>query len=457
MADASADVSEDQGPDTEWSILYRAGLLSNLNLVEARRCRSVCSNWRRLSSVARDPCDELRDGLPGGLSQPVMEALWAEDLGDHRGQAWKELLLGGITLQQRAGTPQDDYAKLCDRTSPFDSAIRRDVHRTLPQEELFRERQGKGQLALFRLLRALAIRLEDVGYCQSLNFVVATLIGVFPEDESVVFNCSLALLLRHSLVDLYRPNFPKLGVIIWQFDRIVEGFLPKVHEALTMHGVNSEYYAIQWFLSLYASDLPQPVVRRIWDRFLVAGWRIIVQIGLAFLCDIQDELERIDTCVALSYLKKFAQTRKYDPEKLLRTASSFKVSHRLLSALEAAYNWEDDAQLTVVKDLSTQQVHWAVQAVPRAPPTSVPQAGEEPAVPIPRAFCRGSAGAAVHADMSPADDRNEGNVLPFLVRNLDTGETGILKKAFVQYKNEIHRQAQARAGPVVRKASDGYF
>eukprot|EP00434_Breviolum_minutum_P016784 symbB.v1.2.014805.t1/scaffold1089.1/size139057/17 len=348
-------------------------------------------------------------------------------------------------------------AKLCDQTSSFDSAIRRDVHRTLPQEELFHERQGKGQLALFRLLRALAIRLEDVGYCQSLNFVVATLIGVFPDDESLVFNCSLALLLRHSLVDLYRPNFPKLGVIIWQFDRIVEGFLPQVHKALTMHGVNSEYYAIQWFLSLYASDLPQKVVRRIWDRFLVAGWRIIVQIGLALLLDIQDELGRIDTCVALSYLKKFAQTRAYDPDQLLKTASSFKVSHRLLSALEAAYNWEEDAQLTVVKDLSTKQVHWAVQAVPRAPPTSVPNEGEEP-MPIPRAFCRGSSGAAMHGDMGAADDRNEGNVLPFLVRNLDTGETGILKKAFVQYKNEIHRQAQARAGPVVRKASDsGYF
>lgn len=37
-----------------------------------------------------------------------------------------------------------------------------------------------------------------------------------------------------------------IQVIIWQFDRIVEGFLPQVHEALTMHGVNSEYYAIQW-------------------------------------------------------------------------------------------------------------------------------------------------------------------------------------------------------------------
>ena len=56
------------------------------------------------------------------------------------------------------------------------------------------------------------------------------------------------------------------------------------------HGVNSEYYAIQWFLTLYASDLRQEVVRRIWDRFLVAGWRVVAQIGLALLYRIQDSL-----------------------------------------------------------------------------------------------------------------------------------------------------------------------
>ena len=127
---------------------------------------------------------------------------------------------------------------------------------------------------------------------------------VFPEDELSSFNCGLALLLRHSLVDLYRPGelvssckivlsvsvasmletrawqaavfsirldsvflssfrwggflqvreplclpiipvipiilalwkrpkFQKLGVVLWQFDRLVEGFLPKVHAALT--------------------------------------------------------------------------------------------------------------------------------------------------------------------------------------------------------------------------------
>ncbi|CAK0809653.1 unnamed protein product, partial [Prorocentrum cordatum] len=190
----------------------------------------------------------------------------------------------------------------------------------------------------------------------------ATLIGVFPDDDSASFHCALALLLRHSLVDLYRPKFPKLGVVVWQFDRIVEGFLPKVHSALVSHGVNSEYYAIQWFLTLFASDLQQHVVRRVWDRFLVAGWRIVVQVGLALLYTVQDILPTLDTCRALTFLKRFTHERSYDAEELLALAASFKVSHRMLSALEAAYNWEDDVQLLVIKDLNSGVVHWAVQA-----------------------------------------------------------------------------------------------
>lgn len=37
--------------------------------------------------------------------------------------------------------------------------------------------------------------------------------------------------------------------------------------------------------------------------FLVAGWRIIVQIGLALLQDIQDELARIDTRLVCKGMK----------------------------------------------------------------------------------------------------------------------------------------------------------
>lgn len=357
------------------------------------------------------------------------------------------MLLSGITLQQQPGTSQDAYERLCETPSSYDSAIKRDIGRTLPQAELFRDKNGKGQLALFRLLRSIAIRISDIGYCQSMNFIVATLIGVFPDNEAAVFECALALLLRHSLVDLYRPKFEKLGVVVWQFDKVVEGFLPKVHAALVKHGVNSEYYAIQWFLTLFASDLPQDIVRRIWDRFLVAGWRIVVQVGLALLYSIRDTLPTMNTCQALGFLRRFGRASKYEAEELLRLATTFKVSHRMLSALEAAYSWEDDVQLLVAKDLNSGHVHWAIQAVPPAKPSCGPLADcedEDSIMPIPRAFNRTS---EVVADED--EPRPKGTVEPFLLHNLDTGETTVIEKAWSQYTREIDRRARDRAGPAV--------
>lgn len=440
-------------PHEAWERLYGScGLVQCLTSAEVLPCRGVCKSWRRLAY--------------GGVGP---EELWHQDPGSaRRAFAWRQLLLGGISLQPR--TPQDFYEKLCQTQSAYDNAIKRDVHRTLPQEELFREKNGKGQSALFRLLRALSIRLWDVGYCQSLNFIVATLIGVFPEDEALVFHCTLAMLLRHSLVDLYRPKFQKLGIIIWQFDRIVEGFLPKVHAVLQKNGVNSEYYAIQWFLTLFASDLEQHVVRRVWDRFLVAGWQVVVQVSLALLYRIQDVLPTMDNCHVLTYLKRFVRTTTYEAEELLRTASSFNVSHQMLSALEAAYNWNSDVQLFVIKDLNSGRVHWSVQAVPHASKSSLSDDSIDPeaTVPLPRAFSRGqmpngngaqpgccttapAVGAAATAatdesrrtnEVEPDAEQPQGTVLPFLLHNLDTGETTVMEKAWSQYTHEMNSKAQ---------------
>lgn len=411
-----------------WSLLISKGLLNYLQFAETRHLVAA-SLWLRRVSECEESCPGLTQhlgniskGLPGGISQPVMEALWQGDVGS-RASAWKALLLADITLQGSS----EDYDRICKQSCPYDAAIRLDVHRTLPQEELFKEVDGPGQSMLFRLLRALAIRLNEIGYCQSLNFVVATMILVFPDDEVAAFNCALALLLRHALVDLYRPKFQKLELVLWQFDRLVEGFLPKVHAALTRHGVSSEYYAIQWFLTLFANDLPQPIVRRIWDRFLVAGWRVMAQVGLVLLYRIQDALLEMDTCRALVFLKRFSRNAKFTADELLETAATFKVSHRMLSALEAAHAWHEPSQLTVIKDLNSGQVHWTVQATEDEDVRSRTAEGY-----------RGQGGRRCL----------QGKVLPFLLHNLDTGETTMMEKAFSQYKGEMHQQARAKAGPL---------
>lgn len=354
-------------------------LVRCLPLRTLRQCRSVSRAWQRLGRVA---C--------------VAEELWHRDLdGARRGEAWRALLLDGLSLETRSGPRHASYESLCQTPSPYDEVITRDIGRTLPREDLFREKFGKGQGALFRLLRALAVHFWDIGYVQSLNFVVATLIGVFPDDEALVFHCARALLFRHTLADFYRPRFPKLGVVVWQFDRIVEGFLPEIHQALQQHGVTAEYYAMQWFLALYAGDLPQPVVRRVWDRFLIAGWRVIVQVGLALLQQVQDELLAFDTCEVLTFLKRFVRLRQYKPAELLHRAGSFQVTHRMLSELEAAYGWEGGVD--------------ALLPAPARPPPAGSQAGEP------------------------------STVLPFLLHNLDTGETTVMEEEWSTYLREVQQ------------------
>lgn len=356
------------------------------------------------------------------------EELWNFDLDPlQRRAAWKALLLDGLDPSIERST----YERLRQTPSKYDDVIQRDLARTLPQEELFRERHGKGQRALFGLLRAFAVQFWDIGYVQSLNFIVATLINVFQDDEALAFRCMQSFLFRHTLVDFYRPTFPKLGVTVWQFDRLVEGFLPETYAALQTHGINAEYYAMQWFLTLFACDLPQKVVLRIWDRFLVAGWQAVVQVGLALLDELGGQLAELNTCEALTLLKRFVRARRPDGQNLLSRAESFGVTHRMLSELEAAHarGREQTAMLVLNRDAAGALVGWTVDKRPAEETESPVVEAVRTQEALPRAFGQ----CSIRACSKPETTKT---VLPFLIHNLDTGEMNLLEEEWAEYLQE---------------------
>merc|ERR1719203_2342332 len=129
----------------------------------------------------------------------------------------------------------------------------------------------------------------------------------------------------------------------------------------------------------------------------------------------------------------------------------------MLSALEAAYNWEDDVQLLVIKDLNSGHVHWAVQAVAPAPATTAPpeEEDEEDKVEIPRAFSRnvGEPGPELGGPLDGVAGAGDGEVLPFLLRNLDTGEQLVIDDAWSQYTDDMSKRAKATSGPAQARPS----
>jgi hypothetical protein len=65
--------------------------------------------------------------------------------------------------------------------------ILRDLHRTFPAHEFFRESNGAGQESLYRLSKAYSLYDEEVSYCQGLSFLAAALLLHMPEEKGFPF------------------------------------------------------------------------------------------------------------------------------------------------------------------------------------------------------------------------------------------------------------------------------
>lgn len=68
------------------------------------------------------------------------------------------------------------YGQLVAEHSPYERVIQRDLARTFPGIDMFKQEGGDGQRALERVLKAYSLYDSLVGYCQGLAFLVGPLL-----------------------------------------------------------------------------------------------------------------------------------------------------------------------------------------------------------------------------------------------------------------------------------------
>jgi hypothetical protein len=68
------------------------------------------------------------------------------------------------------------YDQLCKERSPQERIIQRDLARTFPRIDMFKQENGQGQSSMKRILEAYSLYDTDVGYCQGLAFLVGPLL-----------------------------------------------------------------------------------------------------------------------------------------------------------------------------------------------------------------------------------------------------------------------------------------
>lgn len=96
--------------------------------------------------------------------------------------------LRGVVWMSIAGARdrllEDEYERLCTETSPYENLIGKDIGRSFPNVDMFKDPDGEGQKMLAKVLKAFSIYDQKIGYCQGLGFVVGPLLMHMADKEA---------------------------------------------------------------------------------------------------------------------------------------------------------------------------------------------------------------------------------------------------------------------------------
>ncbi|XP_043376449.1 ecotropic viral integration site 5 protein homolog isoform X11 [Dermochelys coriacea] len=270
-----------------------------------------------------------------------------EDVHKKKEKQIKELVRKGIPHHFRAIVWQllctaqsmpikDQYSELLKMTSPCEKLIRRDIARTYPEHDFFKEKDSLGQEVLFNVMKAYSLMDREVGYCQGSAFIVGLLLMQMPEEEA--FCVFVKLMQDYRLRELFKPSMAELGLCMYQFEYMIQEQLPELYVHFQSQSFHTSMYASSWFLTIFLTTFPLPIATRIFDIFMSEGLEIVFRVGLAVLQMNQAELMQLDMEGMLQHFQKVIP-HQFDsgPDKLIQASYQVKYNAKKMKKLEKEY------------------------------------------------------------------------------------------------------------------------
>ncbi|XP_078424076.1 TBC1 domain family member 30 isoform X1 [Cetorhinus maximus] len=196
-----------------------------------------------------------------------------------------------------------------DRSNPDDDSmgiqIVKDLHRTGCSSYCGQEAE-QDRVMLKRVLLAYARWNKFVGYCQGFNVLAALILEVMEGNEGDALKVMIYLIDKVLPESYFANNLRALSVDMAVFRDLLRIKLPELSQYLDnlQKGANKEsagsyeppltnVFTMQWFLTLFATCLPNHTVLRIWDSVFFEGSEVILRVALAMWAKLG---ERIESC-----------------------------------------------------------------------------------------------------------------------------------------------------------------
>ncbi|XP_058882841.1 TBC1 domain family member 30 isoform X3 [Acipenser ruthenus] len=233
-----------------------------------------------------------------------------------------------------------------DRSNPDDDTmgiqIVKDLHRTGCSSYCGQEAE-QDRVGLKRVLLAYARWNKAVGYCQGFNVLAALILEVVEGNEGEALKVMIYLIDKVLPDSYFANNLRALSVDMAVFRDLLRIKLPELSQHLDhlQRAANrasggsyepplTNVFTMQWFLTMFATCLPNHTVLQIWDSVFFEGSEVLLRVALAIWaklgerienCQSSDEFYSMMGCLAQEMLEQ----NLIDSNDLMQTVYSMAV------------------------------------------------------------------------------------------------------------------------------------
>ena len=263
-----------------------------------------------------------------------------------RGYVWQKICGAEVFYVK------DLYQKLDNE--PMDKDIEeiiiRDLDRTFPNCTYFKDKYGNGQRKLLKVLSNYSKYNKQVGYIQGMGFICALLLTYM--DEERTFFMLHTLIKKYELEGIYLPGFNELKRKFYVLLNLEKRFIPKCYKIFIKDEISPKCYASEWFICLFARNLDINILVRVFDTFILEGFKVIYRFALAFIKLKEEELIERRRGVDSTFLIMEDCLKNVNIDELWKIAFGFSISKKLIETFEKEYDKvKDDNNNEFIKQI----------------------------------------------------------------------------------------------------------